>query len=197
MIYVIVFLISYLLGSISGSLFVSNVIFKQDIRTMGSGNAGTTNIYRAYGIKYAVLSFAIDIGKGLLASFIGYHLNNQYGVYIAGTAVVIGHVWPIFHKFKGGKGMATSISVFAFHDYKIVIMMGLLFLFFIKTVKIVSLASIILTVTALIYVVLFHSHNTPFIIMTIINSIIVIYSHRSNIKRLIEGTENKIKRMDG
>lgn len=197
MIYVIVFLISYLLGSISGSLFVSNVIFKQDIRTMGSGNAGTTNIYRAYGMKYAVLSFAIDIGKGLLASFIGYHLNNQYGVYIAGTAVVIGHVWPIFHKFKGGKGMATSISVFAFHDYKIVIMMGLLFLFFIKTVKIVSLASIILTVTALIYVVLFHSHNTPFIIMTIINSIIVIYSHRSNIKRLIEGTENKIKRMDG
>ncbi|MFL8951486.1 glycerol-3-phosphate 1-O-acyltransferase PlsY [Helcococcus kunzii] len=197
MIYVIVFLISYLLGSISGSLFVSNVIFKQDIRTMGSGNAGTTNIYRAYGMKYAVLSFAIDIGKGLLASFIGYHLNNQYGAYIAGTAVVIGHVWPIFHKFKGGKGMATSISVFAFHDYKIVIMMGLLFLFFIKTVKIVSLASIILTVTALIYVVLFHSHNTPFIIMTIINSIIVIYSHRSNIKRLIEGTENKIKRMDG
>ncbi|MFL8888171.1 glycerol-3-phosphate 1-O-acyltransferase PlsY [Helcococcus kunzii] len=197
MIYVIVFLISYLLGSISGSLFVSNVIFKQDIRTMGSGNAGTTNIYRAYGMKYAVLSFAIDIGKGLLASFIGYHLNNQYGAYIAGTAVVIGHVWPIFHKFKGGKGMATSISVFAFHDYKIVIMMGLFFLFFIKTVKIVSLASIILTVTALIYVVLFHSHNTPFIIMTIINSIIVIYSHRSNIKRLIEGTENKIKRMDG
>lgn len=197
MIYVIVFLISYLLGSISGSLFVSNVIFKQDIRTMGSGNAGTTNIYRAYGMKYAVLSFAIDIGKGLLASFIGYHLNNQYGAYIAGTAVVIGHVWPIFHKFKGGKGMATSISVFAFHDYKIVIMMGLLFLFFIKTVKIVSLASIILTVTALIYVVLFHSHNTPFIIMTIINSIIVIYSHRSNIKRLIEGTENKIKKMDG
>ncbi|EHR34487.1 glycerol-3-phosphate 1-O-acyltransferase PlsY [Helcococcus kunzii] len=197
MIYVIVFLISYLLGSISGSLFVSNVIFKQDIRTMGSGNAGTTNIYRAYGMKYAVLSFAIDIGKGLLASFIGYHLNNQYGAYIAGTAVVIGHVWTIFHKFKGGKGMATSISVFAFHDYKIVIMMGLLFLFFIKTVKIVSLASIILTVTALIYVVLFHSHNTPFIIMTIINSIIVIYSHRSNIKRLIEGTENKIKRMDG
>ncbi|MFL8968529.1 glycerol-3-phosphate 1-O-acyltransferase PlsY [Helcococcus kunzii] len=197
MIYVIVFLISYLLGSISGSLFVSNVIFKQDIRTMGSGNAGTTNIYRAYGMKYAVLSFAIDIGKGLLVSFIGYHLNNQYGAYIAGTAVVIGHVWPIFHKFKGGKGMATSISVFAFHDYKIVIMMGLLFLFFIKTVKIVSLASIILTVTALIYVVLFHSHNTPFIIMTIINSIIVIYSHRSNIKRLIEGTENKIKRMDG
>lgn len=197
MIYVLVFLISYLLGSISGSLFVSNVIFKQDIRTMGSGNAGTTNIYRAYGMKYAVLSFAIDIGKGLLASFIGYHLNNQYGAYIAGTAVVIGHVWPIFHKFKGGKGMATSISVFAFHDYKIVIMMGLLFLFFIKTVKIVSLASIILTVTALIYVVLFYSHNTPFIIMTIINSIIVIYSHRSNIKRLIEGTENKIKRMDG
>lgn len=197
MIYVIVFLISYLLGSISGSLFVSNVIFKQDIRTMGSGNAGTTNIYRAYGMKYAVLSFAIDIGKGLLASFIGYHLNNQYGAYIAGTAVVIGHVWTIFHKFKGGKGMATSISVFAFHDYKIVIMMGLLFLFFIKTVKIVSLASIILTVTALIYVVLFHSHNTPFIIMTLINSIIVIYSHRSNIKRLIEGTENKIKRMDG
>lgn len=197
MIFVLVFIISYLLGSISGSLFVSNIIFKEDIRSMGSGNAGTTNIYRAYGMKYAILSFAIDVGKGFLASIIGYYLNNQFGAYIAGTAVVLGHVWPIFHRFKGGKGMATSVSVFAYHDFNILIMIGLLFLLFMKTVKIVSLASIIITILAALYVIIFHSNNTPFIIMTILNSIIVIYSHRSNIKRLIDGTEKKIKRMDG
>ena len=196
MIYLLIVLISYIMGSISGAIIVSYSLFKEDIRSKGSGNAGSTNIFRNYGIKYAALAFIIDSLKGILAPLIAYYLDSQYGQYIAGVVVVIGHVWPIYYGFKGGKGMATSIGVNIYTDYRIAILQGIGFLIFNYTVKIVSVASLALTVLAFIYVLIVHNSNIPFVIMSLLNTIIVIYSHRENIKRLIEGKEKKTKRMD-
>lgn len=195
MIYVLIFILSYLLGSISGSIFVSKYIFKEDIRSMGSGNAGTTNVFRAYGMKYAVIAFLIDFLKGIIAPLLSYFIDSQYGIYVAGCAVVMGHVWPIFHSFKGGKGMATSVAVYAYHNPIIALLQCIGFLLIIFVFKTVSIASIFLTIGALIYVIIIHNNNIPFIIMTLINTIVVIYSHRSNIKRLIDGTEKQTKRL--
>lgn len=196
MIYLLIVLISYIMGSISGAIIVSYSLFKEDIRSKGSGNAGSTNIFRNYGIKYAALAFIIDSLKGILTPLIAYYLDSQYGQYIAGVVVVIGHVWPIYYGFKGGKGMATSIGVNIYTDYRIAILQGIGFLIFNYTVKIVSVASLALTVLAFMYVLIVHNSNIPFVIMSLLNTIIVIYSHRENIKRLIEGKEKKTKRMD-
>ncbi|MFM1581645.1 glycerol-3-phosphate acyltransferase, partial [Helcococcus bovis] len=138
MIYLLIVLISYMMGSISGAIIVSYSLFKEDIRLKGSGNAGSTNVFRNYGIKYAALAFIIDSLKGILAPLIAYYLDSQYGQYIAGVVVVIGHVWPIYYGFKGGKGMATSIGVNIYTDYRIAILQGIGFLIFNYTVKIVS-----------------------------------------------------------
>ncbi|MFM1524439.1 MULTISPECIES: glycerol-3-phosphate 1-O-acyltransferase PlsY [Helcococcus] len=196
MIYLLIVLISYMMGSISGAIIVSYSLFKEDIRLKGSGNAGSTNVFRNYGIKYAALAFIIDSLKGILAPLIAYYLDSQYGQYIAGVVVVIGHVWPIYYGFKGGKGMATSIGVNIYTDYRIAILQGIGFLIFNYTVKIVSVASLALTILAFVYVLIVHNTNIAFVIMSLLNTIIVIYSHRENIKRLIEGKEKKIKRMD-
>lgn len=196
MIYLLIILISYFIGSISGAIIISYSLFKEDIRLKGSGNAGSTNIFRNYGIKYAALAFVIDSIKGIIAPFIAYYLDPQYGQYIAGVFVVIGHVWPIYYAFKGGKGMATSIGVNLYTDYKIAILQAVGFLIFNYTIKIVSVASLALTVLAFIYVLIIHNSNISFVVMSLLNTIIVIYSHRENIKRLIEGKEKKTKRMD-
>ncbi|MFM1538929.1 glycerol-3-phosphate 1-O-acyltransferase PlsY [Helcococcus bovis] len=196
MIYLLIVLISYMMGSISGAIIVSYSLFKEDIRLKGSGNAGSTNVFRNYGIKYAALAFIIDSLKGILAPLIAYYLDSQYGQYIAGVVVVIGHVWPIYYGFKGGKGMATSIGVNIYTDYRIAILQGIGFLIFNYTVKIVSVASLALTILAFVYVLIVHNTNIAFVIMSLLNTIIVIYSHRENIKRLIKGKEKKIKRMD-
>lgn len=199
--HVLSFVIAYLIGSVSGSMFVSKVLFREDIRSMGSGNAGTTNIYRAYGFRYAVVSGAIDVLKAIIALIIVRALlqnNNSgmYSIYIASVAVVMGHVWPIYHGFKGGKGMATSIGVNIYHDVIVVLIQVFELVAINYVFKIMSLTSIIMTITSVIYFAIF-AKDTPMVYVAIINAIIVIYSHRSNIKRMINGNENKIERLKG
>lgn len=195
--YILSFIIAYLIGSISGSIMLSKLIFNEDIRKKGSSNAGTTNMYRAYGFKYAFLAFVIDFLKGTFAPFLAYFIDNTYGPYIAGTAVVIGHIWPIYHNFKGGKGMATSVGVFGYLTPLLSLIQATTFLILLKLVKIVSAISMIVTFVGIVYILAFNFNNKPLVIMTIINSILVIYSHRENIKRLINGEEKPLKRLEG
>lgn len=199
--HVLSFLIAYLIGSISGSMFVSKFLFKEDIRSMGSGNAGTTNIYRAYGFRYAAISGAIDVLKAIVAllivrTFLQNDTSGMYSIYIASVAVVIGHIWPIYFGFKGGKGMATSIGVNIYHDVIVVLIQVFELVAINYIFKIMSLTSIIMTITSIIYFMIF-SNDKAMIYVSIINGIIVIYSHRSNIKRMLEGNENKIERLKG
>ena len=199
--HVLSFLIAYLIGSISGSMFVSKFLFKEDIRSMGSGNAGTTNIYRAYGFRYAAISGAIDVLKAIIAllivrTFLQNDTSGMYSIYIASVAVVIGHIWPIYFGFKGGKGMATSIGVNIYHDVIVVLIQVFELVAINYIFKIMSLTSIIMTITSIIYFMIF-SNDKAMIYVSIINGIIVIYSHRSNIKRMLEGNENQIERLKG
>lgn len=199
--HVLSFLIAYLIGSISGSMFVSKFLFKEDIRSMGSGNAGTTNIYRAYGFRYAAISGAIDVLKAIIAllivrTFLQNDTSGMYSIYIASVAVVIGHIWPIYFGFKGGKGMATSIGVNIYHDVIVVLIQVFELVAINYIFKIMSFTSIIMTITSIIYFMIF-SNDKAMIYVSIINGIIVIYSHRSNIKRMLEGNENQIERLKG
>ncbi len=192
MTYILIALIAYLIGNIPGSYMVSMLAYAEDIRTKGSGNAGTTNMLRTYGWLPAIITLVIDFFKGYLAVFIAGKFNEVYGIYLAGVMVVVGHCWPIVLGFKGGKGMATTGGVMLYH-LPLFLSVALILFFIINFIgKIMSLTSLILMVVGTLYIIIFHGHNIPLMIMTIILAIIVVYSHRSNIQRLKEGKENKI-----
>lgn len=192
MMYLLIFIIAYMIGSISGSITIVKKYFNEDIRGKGSGNAGTTNTLRVYGKKYAVITLLVDVLKGSIAVLIGAYLDSEYGSYIAGAAVVIGHCWSIFYGFSGGKGMATSLGVNLVFSPLILLIQLIIFVIVNIFTKIVSISSIICTLFVLIYVLLFETNNTPFIIMLVINSVVLIYKHKGNINKLINGNENKI-----
>lgn len=192
MTYILVALIAYLLGNITGSYIISKLAFSEDIRTKGSGNAGTTNMLRTYGFFPAFITLAIDALKGYLAVYIASKFNLEYAVYVAGFMVVVGHCWPALIGFKGGKGMATSAGVMFFFSTKLIL--GAVIIFFLVNLigKIMSLTSLIIVIYSLIYVLIFMNTDKAMIIMTLLMALVIFYCHRSNIKRLIEGKENKI-----
>ncbi len=192
MTYILVALIAYLLGNITGSYIISKLAFSEDIRTKGSGNAGTTNMLRTYGFFPAFITLAIDALKGYLAVYIASKFNLEYAVYVAGFMVVVGHCWPALIGFKGGKGMATSAGVMFFFSTKLIL--GAVIIFFLVNLigKIMSLTSLTIVIYSLIYVLIFMNTDKAMIIMTLLMALVIFYCHRSNIKRLIEGKENKI-----
>lgn len=190
--YIIIALISYLLGNITGSYILSKLFFKEDIREKGSGNAGTTNMVRTYGMLPGVFTLLIDFAKGFFALLIASKIDPNLGPYIAGVFVVLGHVWPVFLKFKGGKGMATSGGIFLFLAPKLLVMALILIVIVCLVFKIMSLASLIAAVFIPVASLIMYPENKPMFIMSLILCVLVFYSHRSNIKRIIEGNENKL-----
>ena len=196
---ILILVFVYLLGSISGSIIISKNFFREDIRLKGSGNAGTTNAFRAYGVKYAALAMSIDFIKTILAMLIADKVGlavgaSEFTKYISGVVVVIGHIWPIYYNFKGGKGVACSIMVNLYLSPIIVIIQLIEFFTLNYIFRIMSLTSLILTYSAVIYQFI-KNDNLPMLIMLIVNAIIITYSHRENVKRLFEGKENKIERL--
>lgn len=184
--------VGYFFGSINFAVIISRLKYKQDIRNSGSGNAGMTNMLRTYGKGAAVLTLAGDIGKTLLACFIGSLFLGESGAYLAGLFVMIGHVKPVFFNFKGGKGFLTLLAT-ALYCNPIVCLILLTFFFIIVSfTKYISLGSIIF---ALFYPIILSRFSEPNIIVTscsLISAAIVVISHRENIKRLRDGNENKI-----
>lgn len=205
---IITVIAAYLIGSISFAIIFSNAFMKKDVRSMGSGNAGTTNVMRNGGFLPGALTFVCDALKGFVASFMGklifeYIMENTdaiwaqpiYGAYICGTACMLGHVFPIFFQFKGGKGVATSVGIFGV-CCPIAIISGLA-VFALVTIasKYVSLASIIATVTVVVLSIILYNKSAsiiPQIVFIVIMGAIVILKHKENIKRLLAGTESKV-----
>ena len=196
--------LGYLLGSINFGVVVSRLLYHEDIRTKGSGNAGTTNILRTYGKKAAALTLAGDLGKGvaavLLAQFLaGWLLNDIASAisagYIASIAAVCGHLWPVWFGFKGGKGVAVAAG--AILAAQPVVLLGLLVIFFALafSTKIVSLSSIVAAVAYPIFTCLWSMHKGYDVFVTTgcaaLMAVLVIWMHRENIKRLLAGTEYK------
>ncbi len=197
--------IAYLLGSINFAVIFANAFLKKDVRELGSGNAGTTNVMRTAGFLPGALTFICDALKGFAACFIGkaifmYILPDTipwiYVCYMCGVACMLGHVFPIFFGFKGGKGVATSVGIFAV-CCPIAIVIGLtVFAIMTLVTKIVSLSSLIATVTVVSLSIVFYNSEADIILpalLSITMGFIVFLKHKGNIKRLIKGEEKKIK----
>lgn len=185
-------ILSYLLGSLNFGVIVSKLAYKDDIRKYGSGNAGMTNMLRTYGKGAAAVTLLCDAAKAAISILvIGRMLVGFWGAYTAGLCCVIGHVYPIFFGFKGGKGVvATAVMALCLNPIVFAILI-VIFILIVATTKYISLGS---CVCALIYpLVLYRVTGAGFhIIIASVTAIFIIYLHRSNIKRLRAGTENKI-----
>ena len=202
--YIIVVIIAYLLGSISFSVIISKKLAGFDVREKGSGNAGATNMLRSVGIKGAVLTLIGDCLKGIVAILvaviagkIAQNADKALLVQLAGIAVVLGHTFPIFFNFKGGKGVATALGVVLVTNWQIGLICLVFALVLMALSRMVSLGSVGACVLFPV-LVLFIKNNyivtegSSYLIYSIILAIIVAFNHRSNIKRLLNGTENKI-----
>lgn len=194
--YIIILIIAYLLGNISTSYIIAKRLAGVDIRTQGSGNAGSTNVLRTFGKKAGAMTFVGDLLKGIIAVFIGYLISKFANVdmviagYIAVFGVVCGHNWPAFLGFRGGKGVATSLGAMIAVNPIIALSCFLLFLIIVKITKYVSLGSVLGIAASPIIMIFLKNKNG--VIITLFLTISVIYTHRENIKRLINGTERKI-----
>ena len=213
-----VIIFAYLIGSISFAVIFSNYFIGRDIRKSGSGNAGATNVLRTAGKLPAALTFLFDALKGFAACFAGKmvftYLFGQtgslvvftpaYGAYLCCLAVMLGHIYPIFFGFKGGKAVACSVGTFAV-CCPLAIILGLTaFVISLLTSKIVSVSSIIATVVVVSVSVIYGfaapeiSYNViPTTVMSLIAGYIVIVKHKDNIVRLLNGTEKRISSKKG
>lgn len=215
---VLTIFIGYIIGSINFSIIITNYIMsKEDIRSMGSGNAGFTNVLRSVGKLPAVVTAIGDFSKGIIAVLIGYMIFSsniffetagfeqiKMGGYIAGISCFIGHIYPCFFKFKGGKGVLTASAMVLMTDFRLYILVMTVFFIVLICSKIISLSSIsaIISYPIFTFLVLYFldykngivSYNYIIIIvlMSLVIASFIIYMHKSNIKRLISGTEKKI-----
>jgi len=185
--------IGYLLGSISTGVILSKMVTKTDIRTQGSGNAGTTNMLRILGRKMALLTFAGDMLKGIIAVFIGKALvGGTLGGMLGVTGAVLGHYYPLYFGFKGGKGIATSFGSLLFVFPIQALLAFAVFLVLVGVTHYVSVGSVAAAVTLPLLVVLTTPDNLPVCILVCCIGASVIWRHRANIVRLIQHKENKL-----
>lgn len=187
-----IIILSYLLGSIPSGLIAGKLLRGIDIREHGSGNLGATNTFRILGVKAGLIVTIADILKGTAATALPlYIFHSDLHPLIAGVAAVIGHMFPIFASFKGGKAVATSGGVLlCYAPVMFVVMVGV-FMVCLYLSKYVSLSSMVAAVAAFIYAII--SDDIPLIIVVTILAVFVIYRHRANISRIKNKTEPKVK----
>ena len=202
--YIVMAVIAYLIGSISFSVIISKKMAGFDVREKGSGNAGSTNMLRSVGKKAAGITLLCDILKGVVAILIAILLGNIFKdsnkellLQIAGIAVVLGHTFPIFFGFKGGKGVATSLGILLVSNWQIGLICLVFALLLMILTRMVSLGS---CAAAVLYPVLtlfidehyIVSEGSGYLVYSIILAVIVLFNHRENIKRIMNGTENRV-----
>ena len=202
---------AYFCGCFNGALFTSRLFFHDDVRTHGSGNAGLTNFYRTYGARYALLVIACDMLKAVaavsLAAWLGARFDPRmlpdfpltaaeqaeyvlHFKYWAGFFCVVGHMFPCTAKFRGGKGILCSATLTLLLDWRIALVCWSLFAVLWLTTRYVSLGSVAAAVS-LPFTTYFVFHNTACTVLGTCISLLVLWAHRSNIKRLLSGTESK------
>ena len=197
-VYVLVALVAYLIGSINFAMIFSKKFAGFDVREKGSKNAGTTNVLRTVGKKAAVLTLICDILKGvvsvllaMLAAYIWKETDAEVLKYLAGLFAIIGHTWPVYYGFKGGKGVATSLGVLLMVNAQIGVICLVFALIIMIATRWVSLGSILAAILFPILTV-FMTDNFWAKVISILIGLLVVFNHRSNIKRLKQGTENKL-----
>lgn len=186
---------AYLLGSIPFALVVGRGFYRVDVRKHGSGNIGTTNVFRVLGKTAGIIVFAGDFAKGFLPVFLALRLfegdDAAVVAVLAAGAAIAGHTWPVFLRFRGGKGVATGggavtalmplLFLVVFAVFWVVLLVG-------RMVSVASLSA----VTTLAVLTVVTGQPRPYVIFTLAGTVVIFYAHRSNIKRLIRGEENKV-----
>ncbi len=201
--YILIGIVSYLIGSISFSVIISKKMAGFDVRKKGSGNAGSTNVLRTVGKKAAALTLVCDILKGvvaiLLAVLLGFIVKDLEGdllVQIAAITVVIGHTFPIFFGFKGGKGVATSLGVLLIINWQIGLICLVFALVIMALTRMVSAGSVLAAILFPVLTLFIGQEHFivqgNYFVFSVIMALIVAFNHRSNIKRILNGTENKL-----
>lgn len=213
---------AYLIGSINTSIIVTRIVLHKDIRTMGSGNAGFTNVLRCEGKAPAIVTFIGDFLKGVIAVGIAYLLMldvsgdgaaiyKMYIAYITGLFVVIGHMFPLYYNFRGGKGVVTTAAVMLMTDWRVLVLALLIFFTVFFSTKVISKCALVnaamYPVTTVVLKILDYNgllsaisplNNPPIslivlsTVVTLITAVLVIVKHKDNIKRILNGTEKKI-----
>lgn len=204
---IIIAVISYLLGSLNFGVILSKSMKKEDVRDSGSGNAGTTNMMRTYGKVWGFLTITGDILKVVLAIWIAFKIMpveelkatldyvSDYPQVVlksfAGLFAVLGHIFPCYFRFKGGKGVATSGGMVIVIDWRIALILLVIFALTILITKYVSLGSILMAIFYPVFIAIFYK-DVVLVTIALIFTIIVVVAHRENVKRLFNHTENKI-----
>ncbi len=187
-------LVPYLLGSINTAILVSKHFYHDDIRKYGSGNAGFTNVMRTYGKKAAVITLVGDILKTVLAVLVGWCVFGYLTAYIAGFACFLGHIFPVFYNFRGGKGVLCLTAILLMLDWRIFIALFVVFVGIVLATKYISAGSVI---CAMMFPLMLNRMNNTGIYMiefvAIAIAVIVVIKHRENLKRIFNGTESKFK----
>lgn len=195
----LVMLLSYFFGCFNGSFMVSHFIIRDDVRKHGSGNAGLTNFYRTYGAKYALLVIACDMGKTVAACLLGSFFfrclgwDGTLGTLLAGLGCELGHIFPVFYGFRGGKGILSGGTLVLLLNWRVAAVAWALFLLLWLTTRYVSLASITATCSAPITVYFVYGHNWLYTGLCLAVAALVVWCHRENIQRLLHGTEKRFK----
>ena len=191
--FVVAAAISYLLGSIPNGLILGKAIWGVDLRQHGSKNIGATNAWRTIGKAGGISVFVLDFLKGAISAYLGLHLGgSELAGVLCGILAIAGHSWSVFLAFKGGKGVATGLGVIAALMPMVTLIVFAVWFAIVYFTGYVSLGSIVGAALVPILTLFFGLH-TEFLILGLIAAVFIIYRHKSNIERLLNGTESKIK----
>lgn len=190
--YLLVLVISYFIGTISGSYIIGKLFLDKDIRKYGSGNAGTTNAIRVLGKKAGVITFLIDFLKGVAVTFIIGRFFEENLIPMGILGAIIGHDFPFYMNFRGGKGVATTLGALALYNFPLTLICYIVWLLGTVITKMVSVGSILFFISIIIVYTFMSELNTYNIVLVNIIALIGIIRHKDNIKRIIAGNENKI-----
>ena len=206
--YIIVAIVAYLLGSISFSVIISKKMAGFDVSEKGSGNAGSTNVLRTVGKKAAIITLICDVLKGVIAILIAFlvgkmvsGLDNALLIQLAGVFVILGHTFPVFFRFRGGKGVATALGVLLMTNWQVGLICLVFALILIALTRMVSVGSIAAAILFPVLVLFIDQNyivstsgwdNWSYFIYSVIVALLVIFNHRENLKRLFSGTESTI-----
>ena len=193
---VVCFVVSYFLGNIQTGILVGKLVSNIDLRSHGSGSSGATNALRILGRQSALLTLAGDCLKGVIAVCFGLLIGGENGGMFAAISVIIGHIWPVLFRFKGGKGVATSIGVTLCLTpvYALIaIAVGIVVFLVTKIVSLASIASVALYTVLMVIVAIATGSFAPFLFGVAL-ALLVLYAHRENVQRLRNGTEGRITR---
>ncbi len=192
--WLIVIILGYALGGFNGALIISKLLMKDDVRSHGSGNAGLTNFFRTYGGIKTVLVIVIDVLKCVLACLVAKWLLPEYGAgaqMVAGAAAVLGHSYPAVSQFRGGKGILCGAALAAIIDWRVFLIIFVIFVVTVALTRYISLGSILACVGFAVCFTAFHWGDWLTCIVAVGIAAFAIWRHHANIDRLRKGTESK------